>query len=184
MVVSLPETTPIKKTDSLRSHQLLIASLLELGPSEHPPYFMMGLWLPLYRAGLVQATIVAMSSWVLLSWLFQKTLVLPDFWLSWSFCPPGKERCSMSICGWALHQHSLSVLWSGESSHVNHCSMLENTSLKRSKSCSNPWVERDQHLECSLVQSRLQQCSTRRLIPGVCELDPLPCACLYNLYIF
>lgn len=74
MVVSLPETTPIKKTDSLRSHQLSVASWLELGPSEHPPYFMMGLWLPSYCAGLVQATIIAMSSRVPLSWRFQKVL--------------------------------------------------------------------------------------------------------------
>lgn len=96
MVVSLPETTPIKKTDSLRSHQLSIASWLELGPSEHPLYFMMGLWLPLYCAGLVQATIVAMSSECHYPGVSRKrccTLVLPDFFLALNdlFVPRGRS---------------------------------------------------------------------------------------------
>lgn len=61
-MVNLPEATPIKKTDSLRSHQPLIASQLAVGSYEHPPPFMMERWLALYCAGLVQATVVAMSS--------------------------------------------------------------------------------------------------------------------------
>lgn len=152
--VNLSEATPLTETDSIfpGSHQLSIA--LQLWIEVYKPLpSMLECWLAWSNTCVLQATTVVVRSGaeVILSCsedavaVWSSTASGSDSFLPsvpwWSLCLVRGMWCTCPMCGWALHRHLLSALGPVMTFSINCCTLHKETSLMRSESCTNLWVE-------------------------------------------